>query len=505
MAEEVKESIKSVFDELKNQTVIDRGVRCATAVLPYLFPEDNDDDETDYKKNIDSSITYLFNSAVNAIVYTLFPPSSSFVRFGISEEVLQELDDTTRGEREAEMSKIDRIYVREFEKGNKRLNLTYLIQLLTLTGDALIYVGEEQDVVYNLHDFVVNRDYFGNAEDIIVRDKKNIYTFDEDIRSQLLSLVDEDTVEVELYTRIKLNEDKKWDVTQEAEGFEIESSAGQFKYEDNPYLIGRGNKTKNSNYSTSLILQYIKGIDTVNDFSQSILSSTKIGTKDLFFVDPKGTTNASRVAKSKSGDFIPGRASDITQMVRNKATDLQMARQEKTDTISALSRAFSVGIIRDAERVTAAEIRYMEQQLNINNGSIIGTLTQEVVLPYVRLDYKRLQKQKKIAKIDEDLVNPTIVVGSEAMSRSAETSRLDELLSKIVALGPENIKKLNLNEVFTRYAANLGVETDGLFLNDQQVQAQQEEDLMKEVGPDIVRQGMQPQQGQAPQNPNPQG
>ena len=52
-------------------------------------------------------------------------------------------------------------------------------------------------------------------------------------------------------------------------------------------------------------------------------------------------------------------------------------------------------IQRDAERVTAQEIRYMAEQLETAMGGVYSLLSQEFQLPLVKILMKRMQEYKR--------------------------------------------------------------------------------------------------------------
>jgi hypothetical protein len=80
-------------------------------------------------------------------------------------------------------------------------------------------------------------------------------------------------------------------------------------------------------------------------------------------------------------------------------------------------------IQRNAERVTAEEIRYMAQELEAALGGIYSTLSQEFQLPFVTRVMFQMERQKKLPVLPEGLVKPAIITGVEALGRGNDVVR----------------------------------------------------------------------------------
>ena len=134
-------------------------------------------------------------------------------------------------------------------------------------------------------------------------------------------------------------------------------------------------------------------------------------------------------------------------------------------------------IRRDAERVTAQEIRVAHQELEIALGGVYAVLSQEFQLPLVELLMHKMQKENKIPKLPDEGLKPLIVTGVEALGRGEDLNKLQQFLQTLLPLGPEVMQELNVSDYISRLAGSLGIDIEGLIKSEEekQLEAQAQE------------------------------
>ena len=164
-----------------------------------------------------------------------------------------------------------------------------------------------------------------------------------------------------------------------------------------------------------------------------------------------------------------------------------------------LSQAFLLqsGVVRNAERVTAEEIRMLSQELESSLGGLYSLLSNELQLPMINRLLDMMKSQKRIPTLPKDIVNPVIITGVEALGRGNDLQKLDLFLqgaSQVV--GPQAVAEfLNVEEYFARRATALGIKTAGLVKSkedlqaekQQQQQALQQQQLVQSLGPSAIK------------------
>lgn len=178
-------------------------------------------------------------------------------------------------------------------------------------------------------------------------------------------------------------------------------------------------------------------------------------------------------------------ATDVSVLQVNKGQDLQVALATSQSINERLSYAFLLteATIRNAERVTAEEVRLVTQSIERQLGGIYSILSQEFQLPLVGRIIDRLIRTKKMPKLPKDFVTPTIVTGIEALGRGNDLNRLDVYLQGIgQILGPQMIQQyIDVREYLNRRAAALGIETAGLIKSEEQLAMEQQQAMQMQM------------------------
>jgi hypothetical protein len=134
-------------------------------------------------------------------------------------------------------------------------------------------------------------------------------------------------------------------------------------------------------------------------------------------------------------------------------------------------------IQRNAERVTAQEIRYMAEQLETSMGGIYSLLSQEFQLPLVTILMKRMSQSNEIPSLPKNSVKPTIITGIEALGRGNDLQKLREFVAEVANLAqvnPQIVQSLNTQDLIKRIATGLGIDTEGLMKSEEELAAEQD-------------------------------
>ena len=164
-----------------------------------------------------------------------------------------------------------------------------------------------------------------------------------------------------------------------------------------------------------------------------------------------------------------------------KAMDFRVSMETMRIISDRLSFAFLLNssVQRNAESVTAEEVRYMAQELETALGGVYSILSQEFQMPLVKLILNNLQSQGKMPKMPKDTVKPTIVTGMEALGRGQDLNKLAQFLQYLQPLGIEVLQsEMNISDYIDRLGASLGIDTNGLIKSDEQKQAEAEQAQM---------------------------
>jgi hypothetical protein len=204
------------------------------------------------------------------------------------------------------------------------------------------------------------------------------------------------------------------------------------------------------------------------------LNYAAIAAHIVYLVNPAGITQARKVAKAKTGDFVPGRADDVVALQLQKSNDMRIAKETIDAIEKRLSYCFMLNsaVQRDAERVTAEEIRYVANELEDTLGGTYSILSQELQLPLVRRLMVQLQSMGEIPSLPSGSVEPQITTGLEALGRGHDYSKLSTLQETIMAI-PGSEQYIHVGAFLKALATSLGIDTTGLIKTDQELQQEQ--------------------------------
>jgi len=235
-------------------------------------------------------------------------------------------------------------------------------------------------------------------------------------------------------------------------------------------------------------------------------------------VNPNGTTRAATLAESPNGAIVQGNASDITCLQVQKGQDFQVAQVSISEIKDRLGHAFLLtsGAVRNAERVTAEEIRMLSMELETALGGVYSLFSSELSLPMVNRIMKVMNKRKKLPKVPKEVINPIIITGVEALGRGNDLQKLDMFLGGVAQMfGPQALQEfVRPEEYLKRRATSLGIKTEGLVKSQEELQqeaqmqqqAQQQAmlaQMAQKLGPAGIKAASDQQKLQQPQ-PQPQ-
>jgi hypothetical protein len=148
--------------------------------------------------------------------------------------------------------------------------------------------------------------------------------------------------------------------------------------------------------------------------------------------------------------------------------------------------------IRNAERVTAEEVRLTQLELEKSLGGLFSLLTVEFLVPYLNRTLLILQRTNQIPRLPKDVVRPKIVAGINSLGRGQDNESLTRFIQTVAqTLGPEAlVKYIDPSEAIKRLAAAQGIDVLNLVrtaeqleqLKDQAVQDQTNKSLVDQAG-----------------------
>lgn len=485
--------------ESSRSSFLSRGREAAKLTIPTLLPPDGHSGSTEYYTPYQGVGARGTNNLASKLLLALLPPNSPFFRLMIDDFDLAKIAATdSRGAVEEALSRIERSAMNEIEAGAVRVPVFEALKQLIVTGNALVYMPKKEGMkVYRMDRYCVVRDTMGNVLEIIIKESISPLMLSDKIKEALGDKLDASQKNLDLYTKV-CRKDNKWETYQECSGYIIPESYGTYPLDKNPYMALRFIRVDGEDYGRGFVEEYFGDLKSLEGLTKAIVEGSAAAAKVLFMVRPNGTTKQRVLSESPNGAVVSGDSNDVTTLQLDKFADFRVAMDTASTITDRLAYAFLLNssATRNAERVTAEEVRFMAQELESALGGVYSILSQEFQLPLIQLLLARLESTGKMPKMPKGMVKPTIVTGIEALGRGQDLNKLAQFLEYLAPLGQDVIQsELNVADYIDRLGASLGIDTGGLVKSEEQ--RMQEQEAMQAQQMDDTMQGMA--QSTAPQ------
>ena len=490
----LQQTAKERYETLKQnrEHFLDRAQECSELTIPSLVPPDGFHHSTELYNPFQSVGARGVNNLASKLLLLLLPPNSPFFRLAISGDAKVELDQQKemKSEVEKSLATIEREVSNKIEQLALRVSVFEALKHLIVAGNVLTYLPKKGSMrVFPLTNFVCKRDASGNIIEIVIKETIHPTYLDKDTLQRISEYEDyKPDEECDLYTHIYKIDEKSFYTCQEVKGVKIESSQGTYPADALPYQALRMVRVDNENYGRGYVEEFLGDLKSLEGLSQALVESAAASSKVVFMVRPNSVTRKKDLANTRNGDIITGSSDDVAVLQAQKQYDLQVVERSIAKLEERMSYAFllNTAIQRDAERVTAQEIRYMAQQLETSMGGIYSLLSQEFQLPLVTILMKRMSQANEIPSLPKNSVKPTIITGVEALGRGNDLQKLREFVAEVANLAQVNpaiVQSLNTQDLIKRIATGLGIDTEGLVKSEEELaqeQAAQEEQMQNQ-------------------------
>ena len=191
------------------------------------------------------------------------------------------------------------------------------------------------------------------------------------------------------------------------------------------------------NYGRSKVEEIYGDIQTLESYTQSLIES--MGAASTFFmgVSPTGVTELTDLASAQNGEWVAARQEDtyvispaqsMTPQIQNMQNAVGIMRQ-------AVSESFlmQAGTTRQAERVTATEVRMQGQELENVLGGAFSSIARDLLVPMVkRAVYVMISNEEMDPELEKEFteggrISLDIITGLQALNQDSQLQKLMQL------------------------------------------------------------------------------
>ena len=472
----------------KKGDLLERSEQYARWTIPAIFPRDKTFSETpEESENSNVAIgARLVNHLSHRIVDTMFPNDKPFFAVNLTPEAKQKFEQESALEAQQlfdeSLISLENAAMRNFGLTQYRPLAVEAVSLQIVTGNALIFrLQNGVRIVYSVRDYSVTRDIAGELQEVIIRDKKLFKNLPEHIKEAINTQPrakqyknEDHTV---LYSYYWL-EDGKWKSRQAVDDVEIQDSRTSFSKADFPILVLTWNLGRGDHYGRGLVEDYAVTFHNLDIMTEAMIDLIGIASDIKFLVNDTSTFDVDAWNNAKRGEYLPGKEGDITVPQFKFAIEVQFLADSIAKAERELSQAFllSSAGVRDAERVTAEEIRFMAREIESAFGGLYSRLA---------LDWQKKEAEYELAQLDFKDFLPKegapfeviVVAGLESLSRDGklESIRLAVADLQMLDAVPQEIRDTINPSKFAQFIfRNRGVDANNFLFTEQQIQERQQ-------------------------------
>lgn len=427
--------INNIWSDMKTEKgdLITRCEQYSRWTVSALMPEAGGEGVESRKSNVTIGARVV-NHLANRIVDVLFPVSRPFFTVALTPATQLELE-KEMGEAQAAVmreqistatAKIERSALRKLGLTKYRPVAILAAKHMTVCGNALLRRMPDGDrILYPVDRYGVRRNILGEEIEVVLSDKKMFSTFDKETQKHLLAADGSHKPEdiVELLTHYKLA-GKRWAVTQEAAGIPLNNDQ-HLSLKDYDLLVLDWTLHPGENYGRGLVEDYAATFHNIDVTNECVIDLIAVIADIKFFVRP-GSATAANIAEMNNaprGTYWVGNGEDITVPEVRARGDLETLLKVVAKWEAELKDAFLMSSVRDAERVTAEEIRMIANQLESSFGGLYSQLAMTWQQKEADYAISKIDFKKEIGGL-ADAFEVIVTTGLESLSREGQIDNL---------------------------------------------------------------------------------
>lgn len=440
------------------------------------LPEGYDQYSSDLQHDWQSVGAQSVNHLSNKLMLALFAPSRPFFRLdpsaAVKAQVAEAGADLTELTETLSVAEADA--VRELDQSASRPKLYETLKHLVVTGNCLMVLQEPGMRIVGIKHYVVKRDVEGRVLEIILRDCVKYDELDVAVQAELFIHNYLPDTKCELFKWIRRQPNGKYTLDTFVGDQQLSDKfSGSWPEDKLPYRALTWDLADDSDYGTGLVEDYAGDFQALSAMSQATVEAAILASEFRWLVNPAGQTKVEDIVNSRNGQALPGVQGDVSIIQSEAANNLSVLQNVASDYIQRIGRGFLLGsqITRQAERVTAVEIRMQAEELETSLGGAYSRLAVDMQTPICLWLLKRINLRFKNTEL-----TPVIVTGLDALSRSGDLDNLKMALADLAAvasLPPALQNLLKLRAVANLVFAARGVKVSGILKSDDELAAEQ--------------------------------
>ena len=493
---------KRRFDELstyKNQWLT-RVRECSRLTKPLVVPPSGHTAGASVDIPHASHGARYVSNLVSQLLLILFPPGMTFFKLDLENSNVREMAKGLQIAQDKSMYDALRESFVTIESNATILMETLpireklrMILMETVTAGCSGYIEGSDDLeLIPLTDWACVRSASGDLLEVVYR--RHIPVDDTTEKSLGVTLDKSIVLQgiTEVYTRCYFN-GRQWISEDFLETANEPHKSRVYNPEKFPVHITNWELFAGEDYGRGAVEENLGDLRTLESGTQIVKDSSTALSKAIFMVRPNGMTKVADVARAENTEIISGDKDDVGVIQANKAYDMGgfVAYLQSFERNLDIAFMMPTVVRREAERVTAEEIRRMAAEFERSRGGVYNSLSMSLQGPIARFLVKTLVSRGGASTGNlsaSDLV-PIVNTGLQGLGRQLELENLQMFMNDMLQLQMGHL--LNPHKIAHRLGTLRSLEVSSFLKTPEELALEQQqaaaEQMVQTAAPHMIK------------------
>lgn len=476
---------ESLFDKYRDDSAVLRNEQYAFWSIPTIYADTEvrtGGRQQSVRRDFQSAGAMLANHLSSKIASLLFPSTQSFFRLDAAvntDEMAAALAVDAKDLASGLATLENTAYRRIFLKASYH-QLVHTMKLLICTGNALLYRDSQNTNMhaYSLRQYSMLRDGSGKVLDIILKERTTVGQLPDTLRNTVYAGRDEYDY-VCLYTRVHRQRRKVTDifvVTQQADSHQLDVNE-EYPEAICPYIPVTWNLVTGENYGRGLVEDYAGDFAKLSELSEALALYEIEACRVLHMAAPGSQADIDSMAEQESGAWVAGDPSKVETYEAGDYNKIQALTADLNQIFQRLAPAFMYGgNVRDAERVTAEEIRTQAEEANQSLGGVYSVIADNLHIPLAHILCNEVNPEF-VSEIIAGGLTLSVLTGVAALGRSSDVNKLlqvAQILANVIPVFTQASQRLDPERVISKVFEGFGLNIEDYSHTEEEMQVKQQ-------------------------------
>lgn len=476
---------ESLFDKYRDDSAVLRNEQYAYWSIPTIYADPdirNDGRQQSVRRDFQSVGAMLANHLSSKIASLLFPSTQSFFRLdaavntdAMADALAVDTKELASGLATLENTAYRRIFLR-----SSYHQLVHTMKLLVCTGNCLLYRDSAKTNMhaYSMRSYSVLRDGSGKVLDIILKERTVVGELPDALRNSAYA-GREDSDSVCLYTRVHRERRAVSDVfvvTQQADSHQLDVHE-EYPEAVCPYIPVTWNLITGENYGRGLVEDYAGDFAKLSELSEALALYEIEACRVLHMAAPGSQADIDSMADQDSGAWVSGDPAKVQAYEAGDYNKIIALTADLEQIFQRLAPAFMYGgNVRDAERVTAEEIRTQAEEANQSLGGVYSVIADNLHIPLAHILCSEVNPEF-VAEVIAGGLTLSVLTGVAALGRSADVNKLlqaAQVLATVIPVFSQASQRLDPERVISKVFEGFGLNIEDYSHTEEELQQKQQ-------------------------------